>query len=101
MNYVKSLLLKERPNFQFPLRTAFKWWWAFCKKHSIISLYYKEPSQNANLALFKGEKISDWGSLSPSNFLAVIVFRAAERTTFGQKLIKKLVICTVPYHNMG
>ena len=56
VNYVKTMLLKERPNFQFPLRKAFKWWWAFCKKHSIISLYYKEPSQNDNIKDFKAEE---------------------------------------------
>ena len=42
--------------FQFPLKKAFKWWWAFCKKHSIISLYYKEPSQNDNIKDFKAEE---------------------------------------------
>lgn len=42
--------------FQFPLKKAFKWWWAFCKKHSIISLYYKEPSQNDNINDFKAEE---------------------------------------------
>lgn len=52
VNYVKSLL--KLPHF--PIRTAFKWWWAFCKKHSVISLYYKEPQSNANLPVFLAEE---------------------------------------------
>ena len=53
---VKNIKCLKNPNFKFPLRNAFKWWWAFCKKHSIISLYYKEASQNANLPLFFEEE---------------------------------------------
>ena len=52
VDYVKSL--KGIPHF--PVRKAFKWWWAFCKKHSIISLYYKEKSQNLNLPVFLQEE---------------------------------------------
>eukprot|EP00094_Tigriopus_californicus_P011550 TCALIF_11155-PA protein Name:"Protein of unknown function" AED:0.25 eAED:0.25 QI:0/-1/0/1/-1/1/1/0/229 len=28
------------PPFKFSLRKGFRWWWAFCKKYSIISLYF-------------------------------------------------------------
>ena len=53
VDYVKSL--KGLPDF--PLRKAFKWWWAFCKKHSIISLYYRaEASQNLNFPVFVKEE---------------------------------------------
>ena len=26
--------------FQFNGKSGFRWWWAFCKKYSIVSLYY-------------------------------------------------------------
>ena len=58
------------PKFEFPIRKAFKWWWAFCKKYSVISLYYKEKSQNANVPIFEaeeekaGEKKSSFSSSS-------------------------------------
>ena len=56
VNYVKNIKRKNEPAFEFPIRTAFKWWWAFCKKHSIISLYYKEKRQNANVPVFQVEE---------------------------------------------
>ena len=34
-------IFSSPPKFEFPIRKAFKWWWAFCKKYSVISLYYK------------------------------------------------------------
>ncbi len=55
--YVK--MLKEADgikDYKFPMRKAFKWWWAFCKKFSVISLYYKERSQNANIGIFEAEE---------------------------------------------
>ena len=55
VNYVKTI----RPLHHFPLRMAFKWWWAFCKKHSIISLYYKEAGLNLNLPVFLAEENLD------------------------------------------
>jgi hypothetical protein len=57
VNYVKILKEKDgQMGFKFPMRKAFKWWWAFCKKYSIISLYYKEKSQNANMVIFEAEE---------------------------------------------
>ena len=53
VDYVKSL----KGMSDFPVRKAFKWWWAFCKKHSIISLYYRsEASQNLNFPVFVKEE---------------------------------------------
>ena len=55
------------PKFEFPIRKAFKWWWAFCKKYSVISLYYKEKSQNANVPIFEAEEEKATGKKSSSS----------------------------------
>ena len=55
------------PKFEFPIRKAFKWWWAFCKKYSVISLYYKEKSQNANVPIFEAEEEKAMGKKSSSS----------------------------------
>ena len=55
------------PKFEFPIRKAFKWWWAFCKKYSVISLYYKEKSQNANVPIFEAEEKTEKNSSSSSS----------------------------------
>lgn len=34
-----------QPKVDFSGKFGFRWWWAFCKKHSIVSLYY---DANAN-----------------------------------------------------
>ena len=60
VDYVKSL--KGGLSFDFPIRKAFKWWWAFCKKHSVISLYYREKHQNLNVPIFMREEC-------PENFV--------------------------------
>ena len=62
VDYVKSL---KGLHFDFPIRKAFKWWWAFCKKHSIISLYYREKNQNLNVPVFLSEE-------QPGNYLQPI-----------------------------
>lgn len=49
MSFVEKML-NESPvrgenrnvRFQFSLRKGFRWWWAFCKKYSIISLYFDD-----------------------------------------------------------
>jgi len=33
---------EEKSEFSLSTRQGFKWWWAFTKKHNIISLYYQE-----------------------------------------------------------
>ena len=35
----------EQSEFCLTTRQGFKWWWAFTKKHNIISLYYQETSK--------------------------------------------------------
>ena len=59
VNFVKSIkqtASSKEEQFEFPIRKAFKWWWAFCKKYSVISLYFKEKSQNANVPVFEAEE---------------------------------------------
>lgn len=35
-----SLLEAGKPRVKFGGKFGFRWWWAFCKKHSIVSLHY-------------------------------------------------------------
>lgn len=44
--YVEKLRKVREPNFGFIGLTGFRWWWAFCKKHSIVSLYYEGNVKN-------------------------------------------------------
>lgn len=41
LNFVETIRRKRDPNFKFTGLAGFRWWWAFCKKHSIVSLYYE------------------------------------------------------------
>uniref|UniRef100_A0A6B2EFY7 BTB domain-containing protein n=1 Tax=Phlebotomus kandelakii TaxID=1109342 RepID=A0A6B2EFY7_9DIPT len=36
--------LKKEHKFQFAGKSGFRWWWAFCKKYSIVSLHYDGSS---------------------------------------------------------
>ncbi|KAJ8924732.1 hypothetical protein NQ315_000885 [Exocentrus adspersus] len=40
LNFVEKLRRARDPEFMFTGLSGFRWWWAFCKKHSIVSLYY-------------------------------------------------------------
>lgn len=44
--YVEKLRRIRDPNFSFIGLTGFRWWWAFCKKHSIVSLFYEGSLTN-------------------------------------------------------
>jgi hypothetical protein len=33
-------LVREMTGMHLAVRKSFRWWWAFCKKHSVISLHY-------------------------------------------------------------
>lgn len=46
--YVEKLRRIRDPGFSFIGLTGFRWWWAFCKKHSIVSLYYEGSLKNRN-----------------------------------------------------
>ena len=36
---------EDKSEFSLTTRQGFKWWWAFTKKHNIISLYYQETDK--------------------------------------------------------
>jgi len=43
IQYITDIKKEEgEKDFQLSMRQGFKWWWAFTKKHNIISLYYQE-----------------------------------------------------------
>lgn len=46
LDFVEKLRRMRDPEFLFTGLSGFRWWWAFCKKHSIVSLYYEN---NANM----------------------------------------------------
>ena len=46
MQFITKLKHQEdKSEFRLSARQGFKWWWAFTKKHNIISLYYQETSK--------------------------------------------------------
>merc|ERR1719150_1285915 len=46
MQFVTGLKQQEHhSDFSLSTRQGFKWWWAFTKKHNIISLYYQENNK--------------------------------------------------------
>lgn len=40
LNFVQTLRQRNDAGFEFKGLAGFRWWWAFCKKHSIVSLHY-------------------------------------------------------------
>lgn len=56
--FVEKLKRNRDPGFSFIGLTGFRWWWAFCKKHSIVSLYY-EGSNNTRNVKFKSNHGTD------------------------------------------
>lgn len=40
LNFVEKIRRARDPEFMFTGLSGFRWWWAFCKKHSIVSLFY-------------------------------------------------------------
>ena len=43
ISFITKLKAGQEAEFSLSRRQGFKWWWAFTKKHNIISLYYQEP----------------------------------------------------------
>ena len=66
IQFVTSLKHQEdKSEFSLSTRQGFKWWWAFTKKHNIISLYYQETN--------KGEDREPPRQLSsPDNLLSLL-----------------------------
>lgn len=55
LTFVERLRRGRDANFTFVGLTGFRWWWAFCKKHSIVSLYY-EGSNKVKTSKIKTER---------------------------------------------
>uniref|UniRef100_A0A6V7I926 HTH psq-type domain-containing protein n=1 Tax=Bracon brevicornis TaxID=1563983 RepID=A0A6V7I926_9HYME len=51
LNFVERLKRKRDPDFLFTGLSGFRWWWAFCKKHSIVSLYFSDADDTYNESL--------------------------------------------------
>lgn len=49
--FVEKLIRQREPGFVFTGLAGFRWWWAFCKKHSVVSLYYEGGNK------FRGSKV--------------------------------------------
>ena len=61
LEFVQKLKGETAPDddvFQLSVRKGFKWWWAFCKKYSIISLYFDNSNNNDNAKAFMEEEES-------------------------------------------
>ncbi|KAF2883401.1 hypothetical protein ILUMI_22776, partial [Ignelater luminosus] len=44
--FVEKIRRTRDPEFMFTGLSGFRWWWAFCKKHSIVSLFYDNGANN-------------------------------------------------------
>lgn len=53
LEFVVKLRRVRDPGFTFVGLTGFRWWWAFCKKNSIVSLYYEESGKAKSSRLGK------------------------------------------------
>ena len=42
ISFITKLKTGQEAEFSLSRRQGFKWWWAFTKKHNIISLYYQD-----------------------------------------------------------
>lgn len=42
LSFVQKLRRRRDPEFAFLGLAGFRWWWAFCKKHGIVSLYFND-----------------------------------------------------------
>ncbi|KAL3285078.1 hypothetical protein HHI36_019202 [Cryptolaemus montrouzieri] len=49
LGYVEKLRRMRDPEFMFTGLSGFRWWWAFCKKHSIVSLHYENNSSRNSM----------------------------------------------------
>lgn len=50
LTFIQSLRLNRDSSFEFTGISGFRWWWAFCKKHSIVSLHYSGSTGGMTLA---------------------------------------------------
>ena len=72
--FITMLKTKEgTTDFTMSMRQGFKWWWAFTKKHSIISLYYESHEQDTGNGLNRLERPTKRQSVSPPGNLLSLV----------------------------
>lgn len=57
--FVEKLRRGRDPGFAFIGLTGFRWWWAFCKKHSIVSLFYEGQSKIRNSKVKTGNNTDE------------------------------------------
>lgn len=66
IEFITKLKLEgEKSEFSLSRREGFKWWWAFTKKHNIISLYYQDAAKAE-------EKHQERQLTSPDNLLNLL-----------------------------
>jgi len=64
IKYITDIKIEEgEKEFQLTTRQGFRWWWAFTKKHNIISLYYQDNGDN---------QVTRRQSSSPENLLNLL-----------------------------
>ena len=64
ISFITKLKTGQEAEFSLSRRQGFKWWWAFTKKHNVISLYYQETE--------KEEKEQTRHDASPDNLLNLL-----------------------------
>lgn len=65
LSFVEDLRRKRDPDFAFTGLAGFRWWWAFCKKHSIASLHYDSASKQNNNNNYNSSNENSIASQSP------------------------------------
>lgn len=68
LKFVERLRRARDPEFIFAGLSGFRWWWAFCKKHSIVSLYYENSGDSPG----KNDKYDDYTSSRESSPVKII-----------------------------
>ena len=56
LTFVEKMRRSRDPEFKFTGLAGFRWWWAFCKKHSIVSLYYDRGENRGEKRTKKKDK---------------------------------------------
>ena len=73
IHYITCLKKEEGEKyFQLSMRQGFRWWWAFTKKHNIISLHYDEENKPIQNFPSKVIEPSRSQSYSPENMLDIL-----------------------------
>lgn len=51
-----SATTTKRDKFEFKGKSGFRWWWAFCKKYSIVSLYYENNLETKSVKKIRSKR---------------------------------------------